>query len=124
MPGRTSGDSPNRRFLSPRYGCYTPEVAPGTLPRRFDVSPTGCAMSRHATSGWSLENDTAVNVATLLREEIGASRRFPITLDRFALDDDLIARDVAGQLRLTRLPAAIMARVQASAGGAPGGERG
>ena len=71
-------------------------------------------MSRHATSGWSLENDTAVNVATLLREEIGASRRFPITLDRFALDDDLVARDVTGELRLTRLPDAIMARVDAS----------
>ena len=72
-------------------------------------------MSRHATSGWSLENDTAVNVATLLREEIGASRRFPITLERFPLDDDLVARDVTGELRLTRLPDAIMAWVDASA---------
>lgn len=72
-------------------------------------------MSKHATSGWSLENDTAVNVATLLREEIGASRRFPIRLDRIALDDDLVARDVTGELRLTRLPDAIMARVGASA---------
>ena len=72
-------------------------------------------MSKHATSGWSLENDTAVNVATLLREEIGASRRFPITLDRIALDDDLVARDVTGELRLTRLPDAILARVDASA---------
>lgn len=72
-------------------------------------------MNRHATSGWSLENETAVNVATLLREEIGASRRFPITLDRIALDDDLVARDVTGELRLTRLPDAILARVDASA---------
>lgn len=72
-------------------------------------------MSRHATSGWSLENDTAVNVATLLREEIGASRRFPIKLDRFPLDDDLVARDLTGELRLTRLPDAVMARVDASA---------
>ncbi len=72
-------------------------------------------MIRHATSGWSLENETAVNVATLLREEIGASRRFPITLDRIALDDDLVARDVTGELRLTRLPDAILAKVDASA---------
>ena len=49
-------------------------------------------MSRHATSGWSLENETAVNVATLLREEIGAARRFQLSLEAFALDDGLVAR--------------------------------
>ena len=68
-------------------------------------------MSMHATSGWSLENETAVNVVALLREEIGASRKFPIRLDRLSLDDDLVARDFAGELRLTRLPDAILAHV-------------
>jgi uncharacterized protein len=50
-----------------------------------------------------LENDTRVNVSRLLQEMTGASRDYRLTLDWFALDADLMARDVHGKLRLMRV---------------------
>jgi uncharacterized protein len=50
-----------------------------------------------------LENDTVVNVARLLQEATGATRRFRLSLDWFALDTDLMARDISGSLKLMRL---------------------
>jgi uncharacterized metal-binding protein YceD (DUF177 family) len=62
-----------------------------------------------------LYNETAVNVATLLQEQVGASRTYSFHLDRLDLDDDLIASDVNGDLRLTRLTDEIFANVEATA---------
>jgi uncharacterized protein len=62
-----------------------------------------------------LYNETAVNVATLLQEPVGASRAYTIHLDRLALDDDLIASDINGEMRLTRLTDEILANVVATA---------
>ncbi len=56
-------------------------------------------------------NDTAINVAGLLKVQTGQVREFELALDRFPLDDGLFAVDVAGELRLTRLRDGIMARV-------------
>ncbi len=55
-----------------------------------------------------LENDTVVNVAQLLQETTGATRRFRLSLDWFALDTDLMARDVSGTLTLMRLANGVM----------------
>lgn len=62
-----------------------------------------------------LYNETAVNVATLLQEPVGASRTFSFRLDLLQLDDDLVARDVEGDMRLTRLTDEILANVTATA---------
>lgn len=61
-----------------------------------------------------LHNETVINVAALLREPLGASRTFALGIDQFALDDDLVARDLTGDIRLTRLSDEILATVQAS----------
>src|SRR6478735_10896933 len=62
-----------------------------------------------------LYNETAVNVATLLQEQVGASRIYSFHLDRLELDDDLVASDVNGEMRLTRLTDEILANVTATA---------
>lgn len=61
-----------------------------------------------------LRNDTAINVAGLLKGSTGHVREFVLSLDRFPLDDDLIAEDVSGDIRLTRLRDGVMARVTVS----------
>lgn len=55
-----------------------------------------------------LNNDTVVNVAALLREQTGSARSYRFHVDRFPLDDDLNAFDLAGSLRLTRLSDAVL----------------
>jgi uncharacterized protein len=62
-----------------------------------------------------LYNETAVNVATLLQEPVGSSRAYTFQLDRLALDDDLVASDVTGNMRLTHLTDEILANVDAIA---------
>ena len=62
-----------------------------------------------------LYNETAVNVATLLQEPVGASRTFSFHLDRLELDADLVASDVNGDMRLTRLSDEVLANVDATA---------
>jgi uncharacterized protein len=61
-----------------------------------------------------LRNDTAVNVVGLLKGQTGATRTYRLLLDTFEADGDLIARDIQGDVRLTRLRDAIIARVSAS----------
>lgn len=55
-----------------------------------------------------IENDTVVNVSQLLQETTGASRRYSLSLDWFALDTDLMARDVTGSMKLMRVTSGIM----------------
>jgi uncharacterized protein len=61
-----------------------------------------------------LHNDTAINVAGLLKGTTGQTREFSLSLDRFPLDDGLIAEGVGGDLRLTRLRDGVMAQLTAA----------
>lgn len=56
-----------------------------------------------------LVNDTRLNVASLLLENVGGTRELTITLTAFPLDDELAASDVLGNIRLTRLQDGILA---------------
>jgi uncharacterized protein len=60
-------------------------------------------------SPMQLKNDTVINVAQLMKEDVGASRKYELALDRFSLDDDLIAKDVRANLRLMRITRGILA---------------
>jgi uncharacterized protein len=64
-----------------------------------------------------LRDETQLNVASLLLEDIGARRDVDIELSRFPLDEDLVANDTSGQVRLTRIQSGILAqgRVEGSA---------
>jgi uncharacterized protein len=59
-----------------------------------------------------LHNETVINVAALLHDPLGSSRTFPLLLEQFALDDDLVARNFTGAVRLTRLTDEILASVK------------
>src|SRR5262245_53428925 len=59
-----------------------------------------------------LHNETGVNVAALLQEPVGSSRSYPLRLDAFPLDDELLAVDVTGSVKLTRLTDEIIARIK------------
>jgi len=59
-----------------------------------------------------LHNETGVNVAALLQEPVGSSRSYPLRLDAFPLDDELLAVDVTGTVKLTRLTDEIIARLK------------
>ena len=70
-----------------------------------------------ATDGgqqWELRNDTAVNVVGLLKGQTGATRSYRLLLDTFEADDETVARDIRGDVRLTRLRDAIIASVSAA----------
>ncbi len=62
-----------------------------------------------------LYNETAINVATLLQEPIGARRTFTLHLDRLELDADLVAIDVNGEMQLTLLSDEVLTNVVATA---------
>jgi uncharacterized protein len=62
-------------------------------------------MSLHVRT---LTNDTVVNVAQLLKEPVGAARLLEVQLDRFELDAELTALDVAANIRLTRIETGIL----------------
>jgi uncharacterized protein len=51
----------------------------------------------------ALVNDTTINVASLLQEDVGSTRTINVQLDAFSLDDDLYANDLEADVRLTRL---------------------
>jgi uncharacterized protein len=61
-----------------------------------------------------LRNDTAVNVVGLLKGQTGATRSYRLLLDTFEADGETTARDVRGDVRLTRLRDAIIASVSAT----------
>jgi uncharacterized protein len=63
-----------------------------------------------------LHNETGVNVAALLQEPVGSSRSYPLRLDAFPLDDELLAVDVAGTVKLTRLSDEIIAWIRVTGG--------
>ncbi len=61
-----------------------------------------------------LHDETQLNVASLLMEEIGGRRDVHIDLGTFPLDEDLVARNTTGEIRLTRLQSGILASGQIS----------
>lgn len=61
-----------------------------------------------------LRDETQLNVASLLMEDVGARRDVDISLASFPLDEDLVARDTAGEIRLTRIRSGILAQGQVS----------
>lgn len=61
-----------------------------------------------------LRDETQLNVASLLKEEVGARRDVHIELASFPLDEDLVARNATGEIRLTRITSGILAQGQVS----------
>ncbi len=61
-----------------------------------------------------LRNDTAVNVVGLLKSQTGDTRSYRLVLDTFDADDETVAQDIVGDVRLTRLRDSIIASVSAS----------
>ena len=57
-----------------------------------------------------LRNDTRINVAQLMKDDLGAARKYTASLDWFSLDEDLMAKDVYADIRLTRITHGILAR--------------
>lgn len=55
-----------------------------------------------------LVNDTVLNVAQLLKENVGSKRRVDVTLAELPLDDSIIARDVSASMKLTRIADGIL----------------
>lgn len=60
-----------------------------------------------------LRNETAVNVAGLLKAQVGAARVYDLVLDALVADDEIVARDLTGVVRLTRLRDGVMAHATA-----------
>jgi uncharacterized protein len=55
-----------------------------------------------------LVNDTVLNVAQLLKQPVGNVRQVEIQLDELWLDEDLLANDVAANLKLTRIETGLL----------------
>jgi uncharacterized protein len=104
--------------VNPR-GRYTLSVVPDSIRPIFRVFlfvSSGIApfMATDRGQQWELRNDTAVNVAGLLKSQIGATRDYRLLLDRFEVDDDTVAQEIEGDVRLTRLRDAVLASVKAA----------
>ena len=56
-----------------------------------------------------LNNDTIINVAQLMKDDIGSARKVRLSLTWFALDQDLMAKDVTANARLTRITHGVLA---------------
>jgi uncharacterized protein len=70
-----------------------------------------------ATEGSKLpemRNDTVVNVAGLLKGLVGETRSYRLLIDRFDDLEGTLAREIEGDVRLTRLRDGVMAHVDAS----------
>ena len=64
----------------------------------------------------NVTNHTAINVAALLHDNLGAARTYRLELEQLELDDALLASPVEGTLVLTRLDEEILvdARIETS----------
>lgn len=100
----------------PGHG-YTSQVVPGHSCRWVvvgmecpdchlgDVTPRG----DEGDLAMQLQNDTRINVAQLMKDDLGAARKYTASLNWFSLDDDLMAKDVQADIRLTRIIDGILA---------------
>jgi uncharacterized protein len=61
-----------------------------------------------ASGPTQLVNDTVLNVAQLLKENVGSKRYVDVTVDTLPLDDTLTARDVKASVKLTRITDGIL----------------
>ena len=57
-----------------------------------------------------VQDDTRVHVAQLLQEQVGAVRQCRIAVEALPLDEGLVARQIAANVRLTRIPTGILAK--------------
>ncbi len=71
--------------------------------------------SRFAPKPARLSNDTTIHVAQLLQEVVGAARQARVALDGLPLDEDALARGVEAEIKLTRIPAGILAAGEVAA---------
>ncbi|MDQ3043995.1 MAG: DUF177 domain-containing protein [Chloroflexota bacterium] len=71
-------------------------------------------MDARLSRGRDLRNETIINVAALLCEPLGGARLYRLDLESIALDSDLTARRVGGEIRLTHLHEEILASVTIS----------
>jgi len=62
-----------------------------------------------------VQHDTIIHVAQFLQEGIGATRQAWIELDQLPLDDDLLARQIKAEIKLTRIPTGVLANGRAAA---------
>lgn len=62
------------------------------------------------TESIQLRDETRLNVASLLMEEVGARRDVTIALSNFPLDEDLAATDTTADIRLTRIRSGLIAQ--------------
>lgn len=60
------------------------------------------------TAAQTAGDETAIHVAQFLQEPVGATRQRQLAHGRLPLDGELTARDVAGEAKLTRIPAGIL----------------
>src|SRR5690348_10453393 len=63
----------------------------------------------------SLRDETVINVAGILRDDVGSKRTYDFSLQTLPLADDLAATGVAGAIRLTRLVQRLLADIDARA---------
>jgi uncharacterized protein len=61
-----------------------------------------------ATETTQIHNDTVLNVAQLLKDNVGSKRTFAVSLDTLPLDDTTTARNIVAQLKLTRIADGIL----------------
>lgn len=106
--------------------AYTFTVTPGYRPgvfvrvpdrsRTCDIRETfGWIMAAPELQDIHLQNQSVLNIAALLKEDVGGTRNVGISWDAFLLDDGLIARDVEADVRLTRLRHHVLATGEAAA---------
>ena len=61
-----------------------------------------------ATGTMQIKNDTILNVAQLLKENVGSKRSYEVTLDSLPLDESVVARNLTARLKLTRIADGIL----------------
>jgi uncharacterized protein len=61
-----------------------------------------------ATETTRIHNDTVLNVAQLLKDNVGSKRTCAVSLDTLPLDDTTTARNIVAQLKLTRIADGIL----------------
>jgi uncharacterized protein len=63
-----------------------------------------------STDTIQLRDETRLNVASLLMEDVGARRDVTIELTDFSLDEELSATDTTAEMRLTRIRTGVLAQ--------------
>lgn len=67
-------------------------------------------MNRESLQTISLRDDLVLKISSLLLEDVGSYRKVEIDLPSFPLDEQLMARNVSANIRLTRLNTSVLAQ--------------